>query len=130
VTEFPSAVFAEVESGAVYLLPYHGVGNLEDYVSLAIASVAAHREGGSAEMPSFLGEVLVPGEEEIRAELAELDERAAGLREHEADLVRHKLLIAHLSGSAPEARIIDALNFVFAGSDLEAVDIEETSDAT
>jgi hypothetical protein len=116
-----------VDRGSLYVLPYAeptGFGVMVDRLARA---VLAHQQERLVVVPSFFDNLQVPDEADAVARIAATREELARLEEQHASIVRHKHLLGHFSGDQLEELVIEDLNLVLSGTEVEARDVEERS---
>jgi hypothetical protein len=118
-------VSTAIGSGRFYVLPMHTAGGVEGPLHRLVDAVIEHQGETSIDVPAFLGELTLPGEADLAAEIeattAKLEELDAGQRA----LVRHKLLMSHADGAPFEELVVEELNAVLEGASLQAEDTLE-----
>jgi hypothetical protein len=114
--------------GAVYAVPYR-VADFRSSHAPATHALREAVEGLEADVqPSlapFLSDLRLHGEQELRDEIASVEQTQEERRSKAAELARFRQLVGHASGNAFEGLVIDALNVVFEATDAGAVDRED-----
>jgi hypothetical protein len=121
----PTAVCVEVGRGSLYVLPYQLPSRRDVMFDHLIEAVVAHREGRLIAIPPFFEELRVPGEDDVVKGIAAAKLELERLEGQRADLTKHKHLVGHFSGEQLERLVVEELNFVLSGSEMQARDVEE-----
>jgi hypothetical protein len=118
----PAAVAVPRGRGAIYTVPYLFAHPDEQFAQLLADSITAHRADPGALMPDFLGELRLPGEDDVLRQIADVEAELAELRGRAAYLQHFRLLLGRATGEGLEALVIEALNVVFKGTEYRAED--------
>lgn len=131
VSDSQTAFFLEREQGQLYVVPFH-VGSLMDsrarLVHALFSATRNYQQERTMEVPEYLSDWRLPGEEELLAEICEQRIALAHKEAQAEHLARFRLLLASLSGDALETLVIDTLNQVLEGSGLVAQDRVDRSE--
>jgi hypothetical protein len=122
----PAAVSVTRGRGAIYALPFVFGGGETQFGELLTAALEAHRADAAGVLPAFLEGLRLPGEDEVLAEIEQVDTKLARLRERAAYLEHFRLLLGPRgTGPALEQLVIEALNVVLEGTEYSAEDRED-----
>jgi hypothetical protein len=122
----PAAISVTRDRGAIYALPFVLGGGEMQFGELLTAAITAHRADAAAVLPTFLEGLRLPGEDEVLAEIEQVETKLARLRERAAYLEHFRLLLGPRgTGLALEQLVIEALNVVLEGTEYSAEDRDD-----
>lgn len=125
----PCALAVPRGSGHVYLVPFHVADMGTSYNSVVASLLQAVEEDRgeitTESLPAFLGDLRLPGEDELLSSIEEMEEEMNAKRTEAERLQAFRHLIGMASGSWLETLTIEALNAILDGTDIAAEDRED-----
>lgn len=125
---YPGAFFYPVGDGGLYVLPFQYVDDHHPMLSSLFGAISAHWSAVSAKPPAFLSELRLSGEEELRAEIAQVANRLQQLEDDLTSLREFHHLLGSASGRRFEQLCIRTMNTILHGTGYVAEDRPETHD--
>jgi|Tabmets5t2r1_1033131.scaffolds.fasta_scaffold10255_1 hypothetical protein len=121
----PTAVRIEFAGGSVYVLPYQPPTSPQMMLERLVEAVLEHQEGRLVAVPPFFEELRVPDEDKVIQGIVDARDELERLERQRVELTRHKHLVGHLSGEQLEDLVIEEMNLILSGTEVQARDVEE-----
>jgi hypothetical protein len=114
-------------NGAIYVVPYYFAGaQKQNFTRLLLGAVESHRADAGDSIPDFLGELHLPGEEDLLGEIGRVEANLSDLTGQAKELERYRLLLSTRgTGQALEDLVIESLNAVLSETGYRAEDRED-----
>jgi len=121
----PTAVRIGIAAGSLYILPYQPSSSPPVMLERLVQAVIDHREGRLVAVPPFFEQLRLPDEDEVVQGIVAARNDLERLEGQRAALTKHKHLVGRFSGEQLEKLVIEEMNLVLSGSEVQARDVEE-----
>jgi hypothetical protein len=121
----PTAVRIGFADGNLYIVPYQPPSSHQLMLERLAQAVIEHREGRLVAVPPFFEELRLPGEEKIVQGIVAAQRELERLEDQRAALTKHKHLVGHFAGVQLDKLVIEEMNLVLSGTEVQARDVEE-----